>query len=96
MLSTKLPPLPSTIPSLEPSNRVKLKEQCDNFEALLLKYMLDISLKNNNEDDLFPKEAGREIYEDMHRTTIANALSGAFGYSDLLYNYLISQDDINM
>ena len=64
----------------------KLKEQTDAFEALILKFMLDTALKFDN--PLYPKEAGSVIYESMYKDSIADALSGGFGYSELLYNYL--------
>ena len=64
----------------------KLKEQTDAFEALILKFMLDTALKFDN--PLYPKEAGSAIYESMYKDSIAGALSGGFGYSELLYNYL--------
>ncbi|RDU64813.1 Rod binding protein [Helicobacter sp. MIT 14-3879] len=65
---------------------VKLKEQTDSFEALILKYMLDSALKFD--DHLYPKEVGSEIYQSMYKDSIAQSLSGSFGYSELLFNYL--------
>lgn len=64
----------------------KLREQTDAFEALILKFMLDTAIKFDN--PLYPKEAGSAIYESMYKDSIADSLSGSFGYSDLLYNYL--------
>ncbi|MDR3162470.1 MAG: rod-binding protein [Helicobacteraceae bacterium] len=64
----------------------KLKEQTDNFEALILKQMLDISMPNGN--SLFGDSAGSEIYRSMYHEELANALSGGFGYSELLFNFL--------
>ncbi len=64
----------------------KLREQTDAFEALILKFMLDIAIKFDN--PLYPKEAGSAIYESMYKDSVADALSGSFGYSELLYNYL--------
>lgn len=68
------------------NNDTKLKEQTDAFEALILKFMLDSALKLDN--PLYPKEAGSEIYHSMYKDTIANAVSGEFGYSNLLFSYL--------
>lgn len=67
----------------------KIREQSNAFEALILKYMLDSAL--NMEDSLYEKGAGSEIYNSMYKDTIANSLSGSFGYGDLLYNYLKEQ-----
>lgn len=64
----------------------KLREQTDAFEALILKFMLDTAIKFDN--PLYPKEVGSAIYESMYKDSIADSLSGGFGYSDLLYNYL--------
>lgn len=68
------------------SNDIKLREQTDSFEALILKIVLDTSL--NMENHLYPKEAGNEIYQSMYKDSISQSLSGSFGYSDLLFNYL--------
>ncbi|WP_299549724.1 rod-binding protein [uncultured Helicobacter sp.] len=64
----------------------RLREQTDAFEALILKQMLDISLKMD--DTLYPKAPGHDIYESMYRDTLSESLSGSFGFSDLLFDYL--------
>lgn len=64
----------------------RLREQTDAFEALILKTVLDTSLKL--EDPLYPKAPGHDIYESMYKDTLSQSLSGSFGYSDLLYSYL--------
>lgn len=79
----------SKIPSLNKtsiSDDVKLKEQTDAFEAFFLKQVLDISIKNEN--PLFPKDAGDKIYNSMYNDTMSKSLSGGFGFSDLLFNFL--------
>jgi len=63
-----------------------LREQTDKFEALILKQMLDISLKN--ETSLFGKTTGSEIYKSMFHDALSEQLSGGFGYSKLLFNFL--------
>ncbi len=68
------------------SDDFKLKEQTDSFEALILKVLLDTAL--DMENSLYPKEAGNEIYQSMYKDSISQSLSGSFGYSDLLFNYL--------
>ncbi len=69
-----------------------LKEQTDAFEAILLKFMLDNALKL--EDPLFPKEPGSDIYHSMYKETLAGQLSGGFGYSKALYDWLKEQGKI--
>lgn len=71
------------------SSDVKLKEQTDAFESLVLKTLLDTALKLEN--PLYPKEAGNEIYESMYKDSLANQLSGGFGYSQLLFDFLKEQ-----
>ncbi|MDE5591828.1 MAG: rod-binding protein [Helicobacter sp.] len=63
-----------------------LREQTDSFEALIVKHMLDTALKMD--ESLFPKEAGHDIYQSMYRDTLSQSLSGSFGFSDLLFDYL--------
>lgn len=70
-------------------NDAKLKEQTDAFEALIVKTMLSTAIKN--EDPLYPKEAGSDIYHSMYLDTLSESLSGSFGYSELLLGYLKEQ-----
>ncbi|ASM36925.1 MAG: rod-binding protein [Campylobacter sputorum] len=63
-----------------------LREQTDAFESFLVKTVLDLSIKNEN--PLFPKDAGDKIYNSMYNDTMSKALSGGFGFSDMLFNFL--------
>lgn len=63
-----------------------LKEQTDQFEAIFVQKVLDISLKNEN--TLFPKSAGSDIYHSMYNQALSESMSGSFGFSELLFNYL--------
>jgi len=67
----------------------KLREQTDAFEAIILKMVLDKAL--DTKDPLLPEDPGRKIYRSMQNDEISKQLSGAFGYSELLYNYLVEQ-----
>ena len=69
----------------------KLKEQTDNFEAFMIKSILDISLKREN--PLFGKDAGDKIYNSMYNDTMSKALSGGMGYSELLFSFLKEQSN---
>ena len=71
---------------IDTTNDKKLKEQTDKFEAFFIKKVLDISLKNENK--LFPKDAGDKIYNSMYNDTMSNQLTGKFGFSELLFNFL--------
>jgi len=63
-----------------------LKEQTDAFESIMIKQLLDDSLKAEN--SLFPKQAGADIYQSMYNDAVSKSVSGGFGFSELLYNYL--------
>lgn len=82
------------IPEIEyaKSDDEKLREQTDAFEAIMVKVLLDTALKLEN--PLYPKEAGHEIYESMYKEQLAQTLSGGFGYSELLFNYLKEQQSL--
>lgn len=67
-------------------DKVALKEQTDAFEAFMVKTVLDISIKN--EQSLFPKDAGDKIYQSMYNDAMSKALSGGFGFSKLLFDFL--------
>lgn len=67
-------------------DKTKLKEQTNAFEAFMVKTILDISIKNEN--SLFPKDAGDKIYQSMYNDTMSRALSGGFGFSKLLFDFL--------
>jgi len=72
-------------------NRSALKEQTDQFEALILKKILDIAL--TDDDPLFPKIPGKSIYSSMYKDELSKNLAGGFGYSELLFEFL-TRDDI--
>ena len=75
--------LPNIIKS---DDDTKLKEQTDKFEAFFIKKVLDISIKSDH--TLFPKGAGDEIYRSMYNDALSNKMSGRFGFSELLFNFL--------
>lgn len=64
----------------------KLKKVCNEFESEILNFYLKEALKSK--DSIFPKSPGEEIYKSMYQETLSNNLSGNFGYSELLYNFL--------
>lgn len=77
---------PSSIQKYQAQEDKKLREQTDNFEALFLQIMLKDAIKNEN--PLYPKQPGSDIYHSMYIENLAQNLSGSFGYSELLFNYL--------
>jgi Rod binding domain-containing protein len=74
------------VPKKLSSDDVKLKEQTDAFEAFFVKQVFDISLKSENK--LFGKDPGDKIYQSMFNDTMSKSLTGGFGFSELLFNYL--------
>lgn len=66
----------------------KLKEQTDAFESLMIKEVLNIALKDNEKKSLFPKTAGSDIYKSMQIDAYSRSLSGGFGFSQMLYDFL--------
>ena len=72
-------------------NLTQLKQSCDNFESEILKHFLEESLKNEN--SLYPKSAGEDIYRSMYKDELSKQIAGDFGYSKLLFEYL--KDKVN-
>ena len=75
--------------SFADTDKKRLQEQTDAFESIILKMLLDKAL--DTKDSLLPEEPGRKIYKSMQNDEISKQLSGGFGYSELLYNYLAEQ-----
>jgi len=65
---------------------LKLREQTDNFESVLIKTLLDTSMKDSN--DFFGKDAGDKIYQSMYRQELSKASAGSFGFSQMLFDFL--------
>lgn len=80
--------LNTTIPNLSQTKDLnKLREKSDDFEAMIIKQMLDISMKES-ENSLFGKTTGNKIYSSMYHDALGKEMSGGFGYSELLFNFL--------
>lgn len=73
-------------------NDKALREQTDKFEAIFIKTLLDTALKLDN--PLYPKQPGSDIYNSMFKEQLSENLSGSFGYSELLFNYLKEQQKL--
>ena len=65
-----------------------LKEQTDAFEAFMVKAVLDIALKEDDKNSLYPKAAASDIYRSIYNDAMSKALSGNLGFSELLYDFL--------
>jgi Rod binding domain-containing protein len=69
-----------------PLDKERLKEQTDQFEAIMIKQLLDISLDTSV--SLYGHTPGEDIYKSMYTDAISRQVTGSFGYSQLLYDYL--------
>ena len=67
-------------------NLKKLKQVCNDFESEILNFYIKEALNSKNE--LFPESPGEKIYKSMYQEELSKTLSGNFGYSKLLFNYL--------
>jgi flagellar protein FlgJ len=72
--------------NLKEKNLKKLKQNCDAFESEILNFYLKKALKE--ESKLYPETPGEKIYKSMQTEQISKQISGNFGYSELLFNYL--------
>jgi len=67
-------------------DKTALKKQTDQFEAIILKQLLDTSMKDEN--TLFGKDPGDKIYNSMYRDEISKIGAGSMGISQMLFDYL--------
>jgi Rod binding domain-containing protein len=45
-------------------------------------------LTQDDSSKLFGKDAGDKIYNSMYNDALSDSMSGKFGFSELLFNYL--------
>ena len=77
------------MPKIDPkAEDAQLREQTDTFEAVIVKMLMDNAMKD--EENIFSQEndPGDKIYKSMYREELANASSGGFGFSQMLYDFL--------
>ena len=65
-----------------------LREKTDQFEAIIVKMMLDEAMKD--EKNLFSStnDPGDKIFKSMYRDELCNASAGGFGFSQMLFENL--------
>ncbi len=69
-----------------------LREKTDQFEAIIVKMMLDESMKD--EKNLFSTDdPGDKIFKSMYREELSNASAGGFGFSQMLFEHLSQKGD---
>lgn len=78
-------PLPSI--GTKEGNKV-LREKTDQFEAIIVKMMLDEAMKDEKNVFSSANDPGDKIYKSMYREELSNASAGGFGFSQMLYDNL--------
>lgn len=75
-------------------DEAKLREQTDAFESIIIKMMLDISM--SEEKNIFTQQSdpAQKIYGSMYREELANASSGGFGFSQMLFEHLMQKSSL--
>lgn len=76
------------VPSIgNKENENALREKTDQFEAIIVKMMLDEAMKE--EKNLFStNDPGDKIFKSMYREELSNASAGGFGFSQMLFEHL--------
>lgn len=64
-----------------------LREKTDQFEAIIIKMMLDEAMKD--EKNVFStNDPGDKIFKSMYREELSNVSAGGFGFSQMLFEHL--------
>lgn len=66
----------------------KLREKTDEFEAIIVKMLLDEAMKEEKNLFTAANDPGDKIYKSMYREELSNASAGSFGFSQMLYEHL--------
>ena len=71
----------------------KLKEACQDFEAIFIKQMLDSMKKTVHRSELTKKNMGEEVFDDMLYDEYAKKMSGTagLGVGDMMFRQLSRQ-----
>jgi len=82
----------SNIPKVKASaDEAKIREKTDQFEAIIIKMMLDNAMKDDDKGLFASKDPGTKIYKSMYRDELSKASAGSFGFSQMLFEYLTEQ-----
>lgn len=65
-----------------------LREKTDQFEAIIVKMMLDEAMKDEKNVFTSANDPGDKIYKSMYRDELSNASAGSFGFSQMLFDSL--------
>jgi len=65
-----------------------LREKTDQFEAIIVKMMLDEAMKDEKNVFTSTNDPGDKIFKSMYREELSNASAGGFGFSQMLFENL--------
>lgn len=65
-----------------------LREKTDQFEAIIVKMMLDEAMKDEKNVFTSTNDPGDKIFKSMYREELSNASAGGFGFSQMLFDNL--------
>ena len=65
-----------------------IREKTDQFEAIIIKMMLDNAMKEQKGLYTSSKDPGDKIYKSMYRDELSKASAGGFGFSQMLFDHL--------
>ena len=84
------------IPTIaQKEDKAALREKTDQFEAIIVKMMLDNALKDEKNIFTNKNDPGDRIYKSMFRDELSRAGAGSFGFSQLLFEYLSEKEAKN-
>ncbi len=79
----------SKLPTIQKSEDLRaLREKTDQFEAIIVKMMLDNAMKDEKNIFSESKDPGEKIYKAMFRDELSRASAGSFGFSQMLFEHL--------
>jgi len=86
----------TNIPKVKASqDEAKIREKTDQFEAIIIKMMLDNAMKDDDKGLFTSKDPGTKIYKSMYRDELSKASAGSFGFSQMLFEFLTEQKSEN-
>jgi peptidoglycan hydrolase FlgJ len=65
-----------------------LRQKTDQFESIIIKMMLDESMKDEKNVFSSTNDPGDKIFKSMYRDELSNASAGGFGFSQMLFEHL--------
>ncbi len=82
-----------SIPNIQKSmDSAALREKTDQFEAIIVKMLLDNAMKDDKNIFTQQNDPGDKIYKSMYRDELSKASAGSFGFSQMLFDHLSAKD----